>query len=97
MVVGDSAVDANLDAAPQCWGLSRPESCDPTQFPARHWRVLNLFETHPIAVGRGQALFLAGSGAERRWLAFGWLVGDGRENEPVPGGDGGGVGNMGLG
>ncbi|MFN5530898.1 MAG: polymorphic toxin-type HINT domain-containing protein [Planctomycetaceae bacterium] len=28
--------------------LSRPESCDPTQFAARSRRVLNLFETHPI-------------------------------------------------
>ena len=28
--------------------LSRPELCDPTQFPARPRRVLNLFETHPI-------------------------------------------------
>lgn len=46
---------------------------------------------------RGQALFLAGSGVERRWLAFGELVGGGRDNEPVPGGDGGGVGNVGLG
>ena len=28
--------------------LSRPESCDPAQFPSRPRRVLNLFETHPI-------------------------------------------------
>ena len=97
MVVGDSAVDANLDAAPQCWVLSRPESCDPTQFPTRPRRVLNLFETHPIAVGRGTGTFSRRSGAVGRWLAVGWLVSGGRGNEPVPGGDGGGVGNVGLG
>ncbi|MFN5298761.1 MAG: Hint domain-containing protein, partial [Planctomycetaceae bacterium] len=33
---------------PGDWVLSRPESCDPTQFAARPRRVLNLFETHPI-------------------------------------------------
>ncbi|MFM8581360.1 MAG: polymorphic toxin-type HINT domain-containing protein, partial [Planctomycetaceae bacterium] len=30
--------------------LSRPDTCDPTQTPARPRRVINLFETHPIEV-----------------------------------------------
>ena len=54
---------------PGDWVVSRPDTCDPTQTPARPRRVVNLFETHPIEVyqlaivtpeGRREALVTTG-------------------------------------